>query len=261
MDILNIAAYRFITLTDLVSLRERIVTECRARNLRGTVLLATEGINLFLAGRGEDVRSLQTYLDTDTRFAGLDYKESESSYVPFNRLIVKIKKEIITLGDPTVRPNAACAPYLSAEQLAQWLREQRDFVLLDTRNTFEYTEGSFTGAVHVGNDSFREFPDRVRNAVTEWRDKPVVTFCTGGIRCEKAALLLQQLGVAEVYQLRDGILGYFAQVGGENFQGHCFVFDQRLALRDTLEPLNATPSANAWAAQRQRLSAETGEMG
>jgi UPF0176 protein len=238
MSVLNLAAYRFVALDDLRALRESLASEARARDLLGTILLAPEGINLFLAGEPAALREFRGMLEADHRFAGLEAKESWSRTRPFKRLRVRIKGEIVSFGRAEVRTAEAPAPRLSAALLRHWLDEGREVVLLDTRNRFEFERGSFAGALHWENESFREFVRAAERRTGELPLAPVVTFCTGGIRCEKAAPLLQSLGHPDVYQLDGGILRYFELEGGAHYRGDCFVFDERVALDHGLRPAN-----------------------
>jgi UPF0176 protein len=233
-DILNIAAYRFVALDDLAELREKIAAQLAQLALKGTVLLAPEGINLFLAGAPDAVDQFLLFLRADPRFGPLQEKRSYSASQPFKRTRVKLKREIVPLGVHNLNPADYPAPYLSAETLKAWIDEGRSFVLLDTRNRFEFERGTFHGAHELGINDFRSFPDAVKPMLEQWRQTPVVTFCTGGIRCEKAAPLMQKLGFAEVYQLDGGILKYFETQGGAHFSGECFVFDERITLDETL---------------------------
>lgn len=228
--VLNVAAYRFAAVTGLEELRRSLQDLCRARQLRGTILLSVEGINLFVAGAGPDVEALLTRVREVPGFADIDVKESLSQTRPFNRMLVKIKREIIAFGVEGIDPRRYTSKRLSSAQLKAWLDEGRPFTLLDTRNNFEVDVGTFARAVRAGVDDFRTFPDAVKRMPDETKRAPVVTFCTGGIRCEKAAPLLEREGFTDVYQLDGGILKYFEQVGGAHFQGHCFVFDQRVAV-------------------------------
>ncbi len=164
----------------------------------------------------------------DERFADLSFRESFSQSISFKRLKVKIKKEIITMNQPGIHPEQARAPSISPQELKQWLDEKREVILLDTRNEFEVNYGSFNSAMHLGLKNFSEFPDAVKTLKC---DKPVVMFCTGGIRCEKAALSMFNQGFSEVYQLDGGILNYFSQVGQAHYQGGCFVFDDRVVVQ------------------------------
>ncbi|MFN0160327.1 MAG: sulfurtransferase [Burkholderiales bacterium] len=239
MSVLNISAYRFVALEDLPDLRAALRQRCAAGNLKGTVLLAPEGINLFLAGAAEPLRGLLHWLREDPRFTGLEAKESWSEEQPFNRMLVKIKREIITMRAPQVRPAAGRAAAVDARTLKGWLDAGRDdqgreLVLLDTRNAFEVAIGSFAAARDLRLASFGEFPQRVDALLPELAGKAVVTFCTGGIRCEKAALYLEEQGLDAVYQLDGGILRYFETVGAEHYRGDCFVFDRRVALTPAL---------------------------
>ncbi|KFN44594.1 sulfurtransferase [Arenimonas oryziterrae] len=240
MSILNIAAYRFVAIADPSAVVARVRAACEAGDLKGTVLVAPEGINLFLAGEGEAIHEFLRDLGEDPRFAGLTVKFSDSETVPFQRLRVKLKREIITFRDESLVPAAERAPALSPERLQQWLRTGRDdagreLVLLDTRNRQEVAYGSFKQALTLPIDKFTELPEALEAHRDALADKTIVSFCTGGIRCEKAALWMQQAGYRHVLQLEGGILGYFEQVGGEGYDGDCFVFDERVALSPALK--------------------------
>lgn len=239
--ILNISAYLFVPLTDTLALRESIRSQAADLALKGTVLLAEEGINLFLAGTPEKLRAFVDWLRADTRFATLAPKESWSETVPFRKLLVKVKHEIIRMNHPTIRPQAGRAPAVDAKTLARWLDagcddEGRPVVTLDTRNAFEVGYGKFHDAIdwHIGK--FSDFPAQVMTHRDELRGKRVVSYCTGGIRCEKAAIFMAEAGIDHVVQLEGGILKYFEEVGGRHYDGSCFVFDEREALGSTLAP-------------------------
>ncbi len=239
---LNIAAYRFVTLTDLPALRARLHDAAAALGLKGTVLLAEEGINLFLAGDAGAVRRWLATLCEDPRFAGIEVKESHSDQPPFQRLKVKIKREIIRMDHPTLRPEAGRAPAVDAATLARWLDagvddSGRPVTLLDTRNAFEVDHGAFVGAIDWRLDKFTDFPQRLAEHADALKGVTVVSYCTGGIRCEKAALLMREQGLEHVYQLDGGILKYFETVGQAHFHGGCFVFDEREVLDAGLAPL------------------------
>lgn len=242
--ILNISAYRFTTLADPYAWRTRIREEAAAAGLRGTVLLAEEGINLFLAGDGKPLRAFVAGLAAHPEFAGLAAKESWSRERPFRRLMVKVKREIIRMNQPAIRPAVGRAPAVDARTLARWLdagRDDagRDVVMLDTRNAFEVGHGRFRDAVHWRLERFSQFPQAALAHRDTLHGKTVVTYCTGGIRCEKAALFLSDAGIANVLQLDGGILAYFEQAGGRHFDGDCFVFDERGTLDPTLSPAAA----------------------
>lgn len=230
---LNIAAYRFVQLDPdgLPDLRQDLLQRCtREWHLLGTILLAPEGINLFLAGRPENIESFWAYITSMPAFEELTRKDSFSQTKPFNRMLVKLKKEIIPMRDPSIDPERTTVPRVSPSELKHWLDEGRDVVLLDTRNGFEVELGTFEGAVHWNLDHFHDFPKAVEDADEDLRRKRVVTFCTGGIRCEKAGPLMRQNGFEDVYQLDGGILRWFEDIGGDYYDGECFVFDHRVAV-------------------------------
>ncbi len=245
-NILNISAYKFIPLPDAVSLRETLLDRAQARALKGTILLAEEGINLFLAGPDDAIRGFVSDLQTDERFADITPKESWSADQPFKKMLVKVKGEIIRMNHPTIRPASGRAPAVAPETVKRWLDagvddEGRPVVTLDTRNAFEVDQGTFEGAIDWRIDKFTEFPQAFLAHQTELAGKTVVSFCTGGIRCEKAAILMQEAGLTHVFQLEGGILKYFEETDGAHYQGGCFVFDERRALDADL--LTISPSA------------------
>lgn len=233
----NIAAYKFAPLSDLKPLRERLLTQCKTAGLKGTILLSTEGVNLFVAGPRGDIDALLTELRAVPGLAELQAKFSESNHQPFHRMLVKIKQEIIAFGVEGIDPARRPSPKLSPRELKQWLDEGRPVTLLDTRNDYEVKLGTFQNALTVGIDQFREFPDAVKQLPDELKRQPIVMFCTGGIRCEKAGPYLEQAGYTNVHQLDGGILKYFEECGGAHYEGECFVFDRRVgvdpALRET----------------------------
>jgi RluA family pseudouridine synthase len=235
LRIVNIAAYRFASLESLPLLRRELYELCRQQQLKGTILLSSEGINLFLAGERSGIDALLDRIRRIPSLADLEVKESLSHERPFNRLLVKIKREIIPFGVENVDPRRYTSPRVSPRQLKEWLDQGRAITLLDTRNEFEVTAGTFQSAVSIGIDDFRDFPAAVRHLPDELKRGPVVAFCTGGIRCEKAAPYLESVGFQEVYQLDGGILKYFEECGGEHYRGDCFVFDKRVALAPSLE--------------------------
>lgn len=230
LPILNIAAYKFAPLDHLPERRQLLRRFCREHELRGTILLTPEGINLFIAGRESGVRALLTLLRSDPLLADLYAKESLSADQPFSRMLVKIKREIIVFGLDGIDPVGEPSPHLAPGELKKWLDEGRDFHLLDVRNDYEVRVGTFDRAEAIGVDHFRDFPGAVQRLPEDWKGKPVVMFCTGGIRCEKAGPFMEQAGFEHVYQLHGGILQYFEDCGGAHYNGDCFVFDQRVAL-------------------------------
>lgn len=236
--ILNIATYRFVAVDDPASLKAEWLPKAEAIGLKGTILIAREGINLFLASAETTVRSFLAMVNDDARFANLDIKESWSDAVPFKRVKIKIKREIVTFRQAGVDPVNAPAPFIQAADLKRRLDAGDDIVLLDTRNDVEVEKGTFNNALFWGNRNFTEFADAAREHVSELENKTVVSFCTGGIRCEKAAPFLQSLGVKNVLQLEGGILRYFEDVGRDHYTGDCFVFDERRAVDSSLERSN-----------------------
>ena len=240
-SIVNIAAYKFVGLDDLPSRREHLLARCRALALKGTILLAPEGINLFLAGAPLAIDGLLASLRSDPLLADLRVKRSWSAAQPFRRMKVKLKREIITLNRPQLRPAAERAPALAPAVLKRWLDAGcddagRPLVMLDTRNAFERELGGFDGCVDFNLARFSDFAPALEAQAARFAGQTVVTYCTGGIRCEKAALLMREIGIAHVYQLDGGILDYFEQVGGAHYSGGCFVFDEREALDPALAP-------------------------
>ena len=241
--ILNVAAYAFCPLDDLPARRQRLYEAAQAAQLRGTVLLAPEGINLFLAGPETSLRDFMQALPARVPgLAGLNMKFSWSRSAPFARLKVRLKREIIAFRQPGIDPRAGRAPAVDAQTARRWIENGCDdsgrrLVLVDTRNREEVAYGSFRGALALPIDDFVDFPAAVEAHRPTCADATVLTFCTGGIRCEKAALWMQRSGWQHVHQLDGGILGYFEAVGAEGWEGSCFVFDQRLALGTDLQPL------------------------
>ncbi len=240
--ILNISAYKFVPLPDAAQLREQLLERAQALGLKGTVLLAEEGINLFLAGPGEAVRSFVAQLHADARFADIVPKESWSAHQPFKKMLVKVKPEIIRMNHPTIRPAEGRAPAVPAATVKRWLDqghddEGRPVVTLDTRNDFEVDQGTFDNAIDWRISKFSEFPQAVLDHQAELQGKTVVSFCTGGIRCEKAAIFMREVGLDHVYQLEGGILKYFEETGGTHYHGNCFVFDERRGVDADLSAL------------------------
>jgi UPF0176 protein len=240
--ILNIAAYRFVAIDDPAEVVARVRALCEARQLKGTVLVAPEGINVFLAGGGAAVHGFLERLAEDPRFAGMEVKHSRSASVPFRRLRVRLKREIITFRKQGLAPASTRAGSLAPARLRDWLRaghdeQGRELVLLDTRNRQEVAYGSFHDALTLPIDRFTALPEALEPHRDSLRGKTVVSFCTGGIRCEKATLWMAEEGIENVLQLEGGILGYFEQVGGEGYDGRCFVFDDRVALDPQLKPM------------------------
>ena len=239
-QIINIAAYKFVTFDDTVAQRPRFQGLCTDLGLKGTILLSPEGINLFLAGTRESIDQFLAFLRSDPRFADVEVKESVSEKQPFNRMLVRLKREIITMKHPLIKPELGRAPAVEATTLKRWLDQGHDdqgkpVVMLDTRNAFEVDVGTFENTIDYRIEKFSEFPAIIEREKESLNDKTIVTFCTGGIRCEKAAIHMKNIGYESVYQLEGGILKYFEEVGGAHYQGDCFVFDHRTALNPQLQ--------------------------
>ena len=228
--ITNIAAYKFINLSDLEALQEKLYTDLSDCTVLGTILLAPEGINLMMAGDAVAIKSFRECLSNIPEFADLVYKDTFSSTIPFERFRIKVKQEIVPMGDTGIKPACFTGPEISAQELKLWLDEDRDFILLDTRNDYEIELGTFEKAVDWNIHNFRDFGAAADKISDADKQKPVVMFCTGGIRCEKASPLLLQKGFKEVYQLEGGIIKYFQEIGGAHYKGSCFIFDHRTAI-------------------------------
>lgn len=244
--IVNIAAYKFVSLDDLPVWRAQLVEETAACALKGTILLAPEGINLFLAGTQHGIDTFMTGLRARPEFADIEPKYSTSDSTPFRKMRVRLKREIIRMDHPAIKPESGRAPSVDAKTLSRWLAEGRDdtgrpIVMLDTRNAFEVDAGTFENAIDWRIDRFTQFPEALRAHRDELAGKTVVSFCTGGIRCEKAALLMAEEGIDNVYQLEGGILKYFEDTDGAGYRGNCFVFDDRETLDPGLAPAPLAP--------------------
>ena len=234
-SILNIAGYKFVDLPDRDELIQPFQAKCSKLHLKGTILLANEGINFFLAGIEQAIDDFIVFLEQDQRFSNISLKKSWTEYQPFNRMNVRRKKEIISVGMDNIRPMDFTGPSISPHELKSMLDDKQPIHLLDTRNIYEMKIGTFDNAIDLEIDSFRAFPEAIRHLPSSMKTEPIVMFCTGGIRCEKASAIMMEAGFENVKQLEGGILGYFEAVGGHHWNGNCFVFDQRVAVNPTLE--------------------------
>ncbi|HEX5790801.1 MAG TPA: sulfurtransferase, partial [Luteolibacter sp.] len=233
-QVTNISTYRFAPLSGLKELRQELMSDCKVWGLKGTILLSPEGINLFVAGARESIDRLLARLRAIPGLEDLTPKISLSDHQPFNRMLVRLKKEIISFGVEGIDPGRATSPKLAPKELKRWLDEGRPVTLLDTRNDYEVKLGTFKGAIDPEIRTFRQFPEAVRKLPEELKDAPVVMFCTGGIRCEKAGPYMEMQGFRQIYQLDGGILKYFEECGGDHYEGDCFVFDQRVGVDPAL---------------------------
>lgn len=230
----NFSAYRFLPLADLKPLRAKLLARTKELDLRGTILLSTEGINLFVAGAPVAMDEFLIELRAIPGLHDLAPKISHSDHQPFTRMLVRIKKEIIAFGVEGIDPGKRTSPKLKAAELKRWLDEGRPVTLLDTRNDYEVKLGTFRNAVQLDIENFRQFPAAVEKLPTDLKQQPIVMFCTGGIRCEKAGPFMEREGFEQIFQLDGGILKYFEEVGGDHYDGECFVFDQRVGVDPSL---------------------------
>lgn len=230
------ALYRFVSLPDYEGLRQPLLDFCTQHDIKGTLLLAVEGINGTVAGSRESIDTLLAYLKQDKRFAALDHKESFYEEMPFYRMKVKLKKEIVTMGVEGIDPNDVVGTYVQPKDWNDLISDPA-VTVVDTRNYYESAIGSFKGAIDPETTNFREFPEYVEQNLDPKKHKKVAMFCTGGIRCEKSTALLKQQGFDEVYHLHGGILKYLEEVPKEEslWEGECFVFDNRVAVDHDLE--------------------------
>ena len=225
----NTAGYRFVDLPDRDALRQPFKDVCQELGLLGTILLSTEGINFFLSGSQGAIDGFTEYIEKDERFAGMSQKVSYSSDCAFRKMNVRLKKEIISMGVEEVKPAEFTGENITPTEFKQWLDEGKDITILDTRSDYEIRLGTFEDAVDFDIQSFRAFPQAVKDCNLD-KEKPVVMFCTGGVRCEKASVVMLEEGFKDVRQLEGGILGYFEHAGGDYWDGECFVFDRRVAV-------------------------------
>ena len=235
-EVVVAALYKFVTLKDFHALREPLLDCCQRADTKGTILLAHEGINGTIAGSREGIDQVLAYLRSDSRLASLVHKESYDDHMPFYRMKVKLKNEIVTMGVDGIDPNELVGTYVKP---GDWnaLVNDPDVVLLDTRNDYEFGIGTFKGSLDPKTTTFREFPAFVRENLDPSRNKKVAMFCTGGIRCEKASAFMLNEGFEEVYHLEGGILKYLEEIPAEEstWEGECFVFDNRVAVNQALE--------------------------
>jgi UPF0176 protein len=227
--------YKFVKLPDFASKQAPLLEFCGEQAIKGTILLAAEGINGMIAGSRQGIDSILSFLRSDPRLADLEHKESYAKCPPFERMKVRLKREIVTLGMPEVDPNKQVGTYVTAKEWNELLCDP-DVLVIDTRNSYEVNIGTFKGAINPQTHSFREFPQYVRDRLDPNQHKKVAMFCTGGIRCEKASSFLLQQGFQEVYHLKGGILKYLEEVPPEEsfWEGECFVFDERIAVKHGL---------------------------
>lgn len=242
MSLLNITAYKFVRLSpeELLDLKVELKENAKLLGIRGTILLSEEGINMSLAGQAEAIEKYIQYVTFQQKFEDMPIKKSFSNDYPYRRMIVRIKKEIIKMNCPEISPERETAPHLSPAEFKRWYQENKDMIVLDTRNDYEIAIGTFRNAVDLNIHNFHEFPKAIEKLPDGAKQKPIVTFCTGGVRCEKAAQYMRDQGFEEVYQLDGGILNYFTEVGADYYDGECFVFDMRITVDPKLQETSTT---------------------
>lgn len=236
MEIVVAAMYRFVSLPDFEQIQPKLLEFCKSQGIKGTLLLAQEGINGTVSGSRQAIDALLEYLRSNERLAAIEHKESYYQEQPFYRMKVKLKKEIVTMGVEGIDPNHVVGTYVEAKDWNDLISDP-EVVVVDTRNDYEYAIGTFSNALNPETTTFREFPDYVQENLDPQKHKKVAMFCTGGIRCEKSTAYMKEQGFDEVYHLKGGILKYFEEVPAEEslWQGECFVFDNRVAVNHSLE--------------------------
>ena len=251
-SVVNIAGYKFEPLVDPIDLVSLYQKKCDELELKGTMLISKNGINFSLAGTQQATDTIIAFLEEDNRFLNIPLKVTYSETQPFRRMKVRLKKEIISLGRKDINPRELTGERISPQDLKNLLDNKEDVLVLDTRNEYETRVGKFENAIDLNLDTFRDFPKAIESLPEEYKDKQIVMYCTGGIRCEKASAVMMKAGFADVKQLEGGVLDYFKETGGAYWEGDCFVFDERVAL-DT--KLNETDYIYCYIC-REPLSAE-----
>ena len=252
LDVLNVAGYKFEPLYDVEVLVPEFQSVCDDLELKGSVYLSPNGINFSLAGSEESIEEYLHFMEQDKRFLDIPLKKTYSETQPFRRMKVRPKKEIISLGRDDINPRELTGGYVTPKELYSMYENNDDVIVLDTRNEYETRVGLFENAVDLQLDTFRDFPNAIEQLPEEYKDKQIVMYCTGGIRCEKASAVMLKAGFSDVKQLEGGVLDYFKETGGKYWNGDCFVFDERVAL-DT--DLNETEYIYCYIC-REPLSAE-----
>lgn len=230
MKIANITGYKFTPITDTKLLQEKIINLSEENNLKGTVLISDKGINFSVAGLIENTSKFVKVIKKDKQFSDIDIKTTFNEYQPFRKMLVRIKKEIISMGVDEINPYEFTGEKIKPFELNKKLDAGEDVILLDTRNEYEVRLGTFENAIDLNLDSFRDFPTKINGLREQIGDKEIVMFCTGGVRCEKASALMLKSGFKNVKQIDGGVINYFKETGGAHWKGDCFVFDDRVAL-------------------------------
>ena len=235
LEFLNVAGYKFEPLENLDSLIPEFQNKCDELGLKGSVYLSPNGINFSIAGTEKNINTYIEFMEEDSRFRDIPLKKTFSETQPFRRMKVRLKKEIISLGRDDINPRELTGDYISPQELFEMYEAKEDVIVLDTRNEYETRVGLFENAVDLQLDTFRDFPSAIETLPEEYKDKQIVMYCTGGIRCEKASAVMMKAGFSDVKQLEGGVLDYFKETGGAYWNGDCFVFDERVALDKELK--------------------------
>ena len=235
LEFLNVAGYKFEPLENLDSLIPEFQNKCDELGLKGSVYLSPNGINFSIAGTEKNIDTYIEFMEEDSRFRDIPLKKTFSETQPFRRMKVRLKKEIISLGRDDIDPRELTGDYISPRELFEMYETKEDVIVLDTRNEYETRVGLFENAVDLQLDTFRDFPSAIETLPEEYKDKQIVMYCTGGIRCEKASAVMMKAGFSDVKQLEGGVLDYFKETGGAYWNGDCFVFDERVALDKELK--------------------------
>jgi len=255
LEFLNVAGYKFEPLENLDSVIPEFQNKCDELGLKGSVYLSPNGINFSIAGTEADIDTYIKFMEEDARFKDIPLKKTFSETQPFRRMKVRLKKEIISLGRDDINPSELTGNYISPKELFEMYEKKEDVIVLDTRNEYETRVGIFENAIDLQLDTFRDFPSAIETLPEEYKDKQIVMYCTGGIRCEKASAVMMKAGFSDVKQLEGGVLNYFKETGGAYWNGDCFVFDERVALD---KELNETEYIYCYIC-REPLSAEEKE--
>jgi UPF0176 protein len=255
LEFLNVAGYKFEPLENLDSVIPEFQNKCDELGLKGSVYLSPNGINFSIAGTEADIDTYIKFMEEDARFKDIPLKKTFSETQPFRRMKVRLKKEIISLGRDDINPSELTGNYISPKELFEMYEKKEDVIVLDTRNEYETRVGIFENAIDLQLDTFRDFPSAIETLPEEFKDKQIVMYCTGGIRCEKASAVMMKAGFSDVKQLKGGVLDYFKETGGAYWNGDCFVFDERVALD---KELNETEYIYCYIC-REPLSAEEKE--
>ena len=255
LEFLNVAGYKFEPLENLDSVIPEFQNKCDELSLKGSVYLSPNGINFSIAGTEADIDTYIKFMEEDARFKDIPLKKTFSETQPFRRMKVRLKKEIISLGRDDINPSELTGNYISPKELFEMYEKKEDVIVLDTRNEYETRVGIFENAIDLQLDTFRDFPSAIETLPEEFKDKQIVMYCTGGIRCEKASAVMMKAGFSDVKQLEGGVLDYFKETGGAYWNGDCFVFDERVALD---KELNETEYIYCYIC-REPLSAEEKE--